>query len=99
MPFKKKVAKEEVKVKIEEDRVPYVKEEKVVKEKVKSITETPHIPTVKVLNIEPELTDLEKAMKHFDLTKENIFVTKDYPDRIVFITQDGKKLTWPKSIS
>lgn len=94
MPFKKKVVKKEVKV--EEDRVPYIKEEvqkSATKEESKSSPET--IP-IKILNVELGLTDNEKAMKHFSLVTENILITKDYPDKIVIVTHDGKKLIWPK---
>lgn len=93
MVFKKKVISKEV----EEDRVLYVKEEvnkPIIVEKFKPLL--PEIP-IKVLNMEPDLTNLEKAVKHFGLAQIDIFKTKDYPDRIVFITQDGRKLTWPKN--
>lgn len=50
----------------------------------------------RILNDEPELTDIQRARKHFNLTDENIFRCKEYPDNIVFITIDGKKLTWPR---
>ena len=62
-----------------------------VGETVEQVLESP--PT-KVLD--SELTDFEKVLKHFELRKEDIFVLRDYPDKIVVVTHDGRKLTWPK---
>ena len=51
------------------------------------------------VSIDSELTYTERAMKHFGLAESNIFRLKDYADKIVIVTIDGRKLTWPKSIS
>ena len=87
MPFKRKVVK---KVEAPGDAPLYIKpdEQAVVEDIPKAVT---------IKNLESELTEQERAMKHFGLTKEAVFVVKDYLDRIVIITTDGKKLTWPKS--
>ena len=83
MPFKKKVVK---KVILDDPGAPLY-----VKDKDKEL-----IIETKILNIEPGLTDNEKAMLHFGLIAKDILVTKDYLDKLVIITNNGKKLTWPK---
>ena len=94
-PFKKKIINPIVP---SEDAPLYIKEEKtaakasfLLKEEV--VTEMP----VAIPISETKLSDTGRAMLHFGLNQADVFRLKDYSDKIVVVTVDGRKLTWPKS--
>lgn len=58
-----------------------------------------YISTVKEpVGVEPTRDWLEIAMKYLGLSRKQVFAYKKYPDKLVIVTTNGRKLTYMKDV-